>query len=177
MPANPDTCLRCVRRMNQRHFIVILCSLASPLFGCGERYTSVLYKDTILRGQTSESIDRLVQRDPNIIPDLFVRTPAGEVFELQHLPQNVVSELEGVRYESVRSVGGPHTEHYYFGETSLTYQDGNLFLVSFGEGPLEIGANEGGPFRKFPMTLDEVHEVFGEPEREGRVSGPMFRWF
>jgi hypothetical protein len=46
----------------------------------------------------------------------------------------------------------------------------------FSEGPLEIAAGREGPFQAFPMSRDEIYEIFGEPEREGRASESAIDW-
>jgi hypothetical protein len=104
-------------------------------------------------------------------PDLFVKTPDGEVFAFGELPETVIKAIDGVQHTNQLGV-----DQYSCGASVLQYQHGRLLTFSLGEGPLQIGVDRNGPFRSFPMTRADVYEIFGEPEREGRASPPLFEW-
>jgi hypothetical protein len=139
--------------------------LAGGIAGCGESYTYLTYSHSIFQGSASGTIDRMVQADPNKIPDVFVKTPQGATFPLKALPEDVVAKLPGVRL--TKNLG---VERYEIDATALEYKNGTLFQATFGAGPLLIGAKEAGPFRQLPMTAAEVRNLFGPPERSGRAS-------
>jgi hypothetical protein len=87
------------------------------------------------------------------------------------LPEAVVKQLEGVQYTNQLDV-----DQYSWAEANFHYQRGRLSSFMFGECPLEIGAEREGPFRAFPMSRDDLSEMFGEPEREGRASRSALEW-
>src|SRR5688572_23746781 len=156
--------------MNRIWLVASPCLVASAVAGCGNNYIYLTYKDYILQGPTSANINRLFPSDPNTIPNLFVRTPNGEVCSLDQLPEEVVGRL--ARVQKVRD---GDLDRYECDATSLTYKNGKLVTLMIGEGPLQIGVNRAGPFRSLPMTQDEVRGLFGEPERSGTASRPMFK--
>jgi hypothetical protein len=101
-----------------------------------------------------------------------VKTPEGEIFDFQDLPEATVSKLDGVQHADQLDI-----DVYSCSETRLEYKDGKLWSFTFGAGPLEIGSQREGPFHGFPMSRDEIHEILGEANREGRASKPMFRFW
>jgi hypothetical protein len=157
--------------MNERRFSIAIFLSVAFLAGCGERYSYLTYKEVIFQGPTTTKIIRMYPREPDKIPSLFVRTPNGEVFKLDELPEAVVSKLDGARHTNNLGL-----DQYFCGGTMLEYKRGRLVTFTFGEGPLKIGAKRNGPFREFPMSRDGIHEMFGDPEREGRASKPSFEW-
>jgi hypothetical protein len=100
-----------------------------------------------------------------------VKTPSGDVFKLHELPEAVVRQVEGARHVNQSGV----VDQYSCAETILEYRKGILLTFSLGEGPLKIAANPDGPFRSFPMTREDVLQIFGEPQREGRASKSSFQ--
>lgn len=158
--------------MNLNSAVALAGLLTIACIGCSGGYSYVTYKDIIFHGPSNARIDSMYAGDPNQIPAVFVRTPTGDVFELKALPPAVVNKIKDVQH-----VRDGLLDRYYCGSTTLVYQGGRLTQWSFGEGPLEIGAHQKGPFRSFPMTRNQIHEMFGAPEREGRASKPMFRFF
>lgn len=142
--------------------------------GCGEQptiYYFMTYREALFQGPSKAKIDRMFPAVPDRIPDLVVKTPAGEVFQLSDLPKAVVSKLENVRHRN--EIG---LDQYSCGETILQYRNGKLQTFTFGAGPLRVGADRKGPFLPFPMTSDEIRETFGRPEREGRASKSLIEW-
>jgi hypothetical protein len=130
------------------------------------------YKEVIFQGPTNADFDRLSTREVGEIPNLFVKTPTGEVFALKKLPEKIVAQVPGIRHAKFGV-----TDEYDLGESKLGFVDGVLRQCYFGKGPLQFGTKQAGPFRALPMTSMQLRELFGEPEREGRAAKSAIKFW
>lgn len=161
--------------MLRRSFLVIASLFACVVSGCGgdaNSYSYLTYKEVIFQGPTNANIDRMFTKEVGEIPNLFVKTPAGEVFALKEIPEKIVARLPGARH---RKYG--FTDEYDLDQTNLGFVNGVLRQGSFGKGPLQLGTRAVGPFRSLPMTSEQVRDLFGKPEREGRAEKSKIKFW
>lgn len=138
-------------------------AIAVSAIGCGtsqrlHRYA--IYKDFVVLGGGGGSLTAGLHGP--IPSTIYVQVADGSAFALKELPEQIAArELEASDSTDIR----PGDAMYRKSHTLLKFTQGELTYASLNyswEG-LKIGSNLKGPFYKFPLTREQIVELFGEP--------------
>jgi len=106
---------------------------------------------------------------------VYIQVNDGSIFALKDLPESVAAnELEASDSTDIR----PGDAIYLRGRTLLKFTQGILTYATIGPEwhDLKISSIPKGPFYKFPLTREQIVELFGKPlewkRRPKPPSGP-----